>query len=944
MRLIHQFDRRVLGGLFVLAIGAGVPAAAAQDLSVDTLVTTGTLANGLRYYVRENGRPERRAELRLVVNAGSVLEDDDQLGLAHFAEHMAFNGTRRFPKQALIDYMERIGMRFGAHLNASTSFDETVYRLMVPTDSAEIVRTAFAILEDWAHQVTFDSVEIENERGVVLEEWRLGRGAQARMLDEQFPVLFQGSRYATRLPIGDPEILRSFEPEAVRRFYETWYRPDLMAVIAVGDFDRDTVIELIRRHFGGIRAPAGARPRPLYDVPGNIEPLVSVATDPEETGTSVSVYYKHAPSPRGTVDAYRQSIVERLYTNMLNARLFERAEQPDAPFLFANSFKGRFVRSLDTYVLGAGVAEGRVIEGLTALLTEAARVERHGFTESEFERQKARVLRNMEQTYAERQKTNSSRYAIQYTLHYLEDWPIPGIEREYELYQRLLPGISLEEVTGLARRYLTEQNRVVLVNAPEQDPPVAPDRVMLLDAFDDVDERDIVAYEDNVAGETLVTDPPEPGSIVSEAVLANLQVTEWRLANGVRVLLKETDFQDDEVVFRAWSPGGTSLAPDARFESAASAATLVAASGIGDFSRVDLQKVLAGKAASVFPEINDVSEGIRGWASPKDLETMFQLIFLYFTSPRADSSAFETYRQRMTEFLRNRDADPMVAFYDTLTVVLTQGHRRARPFTMDRLDEIDLGEALEFYEDRFADAGDFTFAFVGSFTVEEMRPLVARYLGNLPAAGRQETWRDVGYDYPPGIVKRTVRKGVEPKAETRIVFTGTLDYARQNRYALSSMRNVLEIWLRESLRERLGGTYGVTLAVTTARYPSPRYQVTVHFGSAPERVEELVAAVFDQVDSLKTFGPSADDVAKVRETQRRARETALRQNGFWAAQLIDRVQFELPLDDILNYDELVDGLTAESIRDAARAHLREDRYVQITLYPAEWPESSPARP
>jgi zinc protease len=930
-------------GLITCAAAGVGSQAAAQDLEVDPRVTIGTLDNGVRYYVRENARPEHRAELRLVVNAGSVLEDADQLGLAHFAEHMAFNGTRRFPKQALIEYMERIGMRFGAHLNASTSFDETVYRLTVPTDSAEIVRTAFAILEDWAHEVSFDSVEIENERGVVLEEWRLGRGAQARMLDEQFPVLFHGSRYATRLPIGDPDVLRTFDHGALTRFYETWYRPDLMAVVAVGDFDRDTIVELIRNHFSGIPARPEAPPRPTYDVPGNVEPLVSVATDPEETGTSISVFYKHAPSGSGTTAAYRQSMVERLYTNMLNARLFEISERPDAPFLFANSFKGRFVRSVDAYVLGAGVAEGDMLDGLGALLTEAGRVERHGFTESEFGRQKTRVLRNMEQAYAERDKTNSSRYATQYTLNFLEAYPIPGIAREYALYQQFLPDITLAEVDSLAHRYLTEQNRVVLGNAPERDPPVVPGEQALLAIFADVERRAIAPYEDNVAGAVLLADLPQPGTVASQRHLPDIDVTEWRLGNGMRVLLKPTDFQDDEVVFRAWSPGGTSLVTDRRYESAATAATLISASGVGEFTRVDLQKVLAGKAASVFPEVNDVAEGMRGWASPQDLETMFQLIYLYFTEPRADSSAFETYRQRMIEFLRNRDADPMVAFYDTLTVVLTQGHRRARPFTIDRLEEIDLTDALAFYEDRFADASDFTFAFVGSFNLEDIRPLVTQYLGSLPSLEREETWRDVGLDYASGVVKRTVRKGLEPKAETRIVFTGELDYGRQNRYALSSMRDVLEVWLRESLRERLGGTYGVTLAVTTERYPSPRYQVTVHFASAPDRVEELLGAVFHQIDSLQTVGPSGNDVAKVKETQRRGRETALRQNGFWAAQLIDRVQFGLPLEDILTFDNLVQGLTADAIRDAARRHLRDERYVQVTLYPEGWPDASPSR-
>ena len=904
-----------------------------DTLPVDPHVTVGRLENGLRYFIRVNRRPAQRAELRLIVNAGSVLEDDDQLGLAHFVEHMAFNGTEHFPKQELVDYLERIGMQFGPDVNAYTSFDETVYMLTVPTDSAAILQQAFQVLEDWAQLQTFDSTEIELERGVVLEEWRLGRGAAARMWDEQFPVLFQGSRYAERLPIGTPEILETFEHDALERFYRDWYRPDLMAVVAVGDFDSDVVESLIRQHFSGLRSPAAVRPRRLAEVPDHDEPLFSIATDGEATRTQVTLYFKQPVRPQETVGDYRRGFVEGLYSGMLNRRLFELSQQPDAPYLGAGSGQGRFVRSKEVYIMGAAVREDGVTGGLEALLTEAERVAQHGFTASELARAKTELLRWMEQAYAERDKTESSRYAAEYGRAFLEDEPFPGIAVEYELAQQLVPTVELHEVHRLAREWITHHNRVVLVNGPEKEGLVLPGEAELQAVFATVAAEELTPYVDDVAEAPLLADSPEPGPVVHEGAVEELDVTVWELANGVRVILKPTDFKDDQILFESWSPGGTSLAPDVDHVAARTARNVVVRGGVGQFGLVDLDKVLAGKAVSVSPYISSLYEGLSGSASPRDIETLFQLVYLYFTAPRKDPDAYVALRQQITASVENRAADPMVAFYDTLRVTLAQHHLRRRPATVALYDEMDLDKSFAIYRDRFADASDFTFVFVGNFDADSIRPLVETYLGGLPSIGRIESWRDVGIRPPSGVIRRTVHRGVEPRSQTVLAFAGAWEYSRRDQYVLRALGGVLEIRLRERLREALGGTYRVGVSSMGQRRPNEEFSVRISFGSDPERVEELVGVVFQQIDSLKALGPTEAEIEKVQEMHRRARETELRENGFWSLMLLDHDRFGSDAREILAYEDLVAALSADMVRQAARRYLRTDNHVLVTLYP-----------
>ena len=846
---------------------------------------------------------------------------------------MAFNGTKRFPKNQLVSYLESVGMRFGPDINAYTSFDETVYMLQVPTDSATVEAKAFEILEDWAHALTLDPAEIEKERGVVVEEWRLGRGADARMADKQLPILLKGSRYAERLPIGDRTTLETFKPEVVTRFYNDWYRPDLIAVVAVGDFDPQKIEGLIRTHFADIPAKPNARPRAKYGVPDQDSTLVAIATDKEAEYTTATVYFKHPRRQSTTVGGYRTDLTESLFSQMLNDRLDEIRQQPNAPFIGAGAGNSTFIGDRDAFTLTAVVPDGGVLRGLDAVLAEALRVQRHGFTTTELDRAKQNLLRFYERAHAEREKRQSSGLADEYVRNYLINESIPGIEYEYALAQRLVPGITLAAVNRLAGEWMTERNRVIAVNAPEKEGVAVPTPAQLLAVFDSVSRRDLAAYEDADASRPLVEKAPRPGTVVSTSTIPDVGVTGWTLSNGVRVLLKPTDFKDDEVLILGTSPGGGSLLSDAEFPRAREATLLVTEGGVGSFNQIELQKVLAGKAVSVSPGIGSLSEQVYGRGSPKDLETVFQLMHLYFTAPRADSTAVVALKQRLRAALANRGASPEQAFSDTLSVTLTNHHPRTRPVSVATVDSLDLAASLRFYRDRFADASDFTFVIVGNFTLDSIRPLVTTWLGGLPSSGRKETWRDVGIDSPDGVVTRDVRRGTEPKARTVIAFHGPFEWNRENRYALSSLAEVLRMRFRDVLREELGATYDVSVSQSTERDPRPEYEFFIDFGSAPERADSLRATVFREIERLKSEGATADEIEKVREIQRRTEETELRQNGFWLNALAFAAQYGQDPRTIPQRAQLRATLDPALIRDTARKYLDETRYVQVRLLP-----------
>jgi zinc protease len=904
-------------------------------LPVDPKVKIGTLPNGIHYYIRQNPKPEKRAELRLVVNAGSILENPNQLGQAHIVEHTAFNGTTHFAKNDLIKYLESIGVRFGADLNAYTGFDETVYILPIPTDTARIVEQAFTILEDWAHGQTFDSTEVMSERDVVREEWRGGRGAGERMLQQWLPVAFKGSRYAERLPIGTEPSIMAARPSTLREFYRTWYRPDLMAVIAVGDFDPAVIEAEIKKHFSGIPASKNPPKRTLFDVPGNKAPLIAIASDKEATSSSVDLIFKKAAVTLKTVGDYRQELEKRLYLQMLNSRFSEIVQKPDAPFLAAGASEGSFfARTTEAFTLAANVKDGGIERGLEALLTEAKRVDQFGFLQSELDRARQDLLRSYERAYAEREKTPSSSFVEEYIGNYLEAEAIPGIDYEYKLAQQLLPTITLQDINKLASSWITDENRVIIAQVPVKQGVAIPTQQQLLSVFDRAAKTPVVAWTENLSSQALLDKPPAPGKIVSSLPLTNIGAVEWKLSNGARVIAKPTDFKDDEVLFGAYSRGGTSLVPDKDIMSAVLATQIVSVSGIGSFNRIDLQKKLSGKAVSVQPQISDTQEGFRGQSSPKDLETLFQLIYLDFTGPRLDTTAVNAFKAQVAPFLANRGASPEAVFQDTVQVTMTQHNFRDRPLTPATFAEMDPAKALAIYKDRFADASDFTFVFVGNIDTTALKPFVERYLASLPSTSRRETWRDPGDAPPKGVVERTVRKGTEPKAMTIISFTGPCVYKPENRFALRALNTLVQMRLNETLREKLGGTYSPGVGGGCDNEPRQEYSIQVEFGSSPENVEPLTKATFALIDSLKSTPPPQSDVDKVKEQILRSREVEIRQNSYWLNNIIARDNAGEDLGGLTSkYDEMVKGLTAQMLQDAAKQYFNEKNYARFVLLP-----------
>lgn len=928
---LFSLGRGLAAGLLMTAVA--LPAADNDLLPVDPQVRVGRLDNGLTYYVRENAKPANRAALRLVVNAGSVLEAEDQRGLAHFLEHLAFNGTEHFAKHELVDFLEGIGMRFGPELNAFTSFDETVYLLEIPLDQPEIIEQAFVILSDWASAITLDPEEIEKERGVVIEEWRLGRGAQQRILDQQIPVLLHDSRYAARLPIGDTNIIATAQRPAFARFYHDWYRPDLMAVIVVGDFQAEDMEARIRQHFAALTNPAGAPPRPTIEVPDHPETLFSIATDPEMPYTSIQIAYKHAPTEERTRGDYRRSLVEALYTGMVNERLEERTREANPPYLYAGMGKASLVRTKEVFIQTAAVKEGAFAEGLEAILLEARRVRRDGFTAGELDRAKANLLRSYEQAYAERDKLESGNFAAEYMRNFLEQEPIPGIAAELELVREYLPGIRLEEVNLAARNWITETNRVVLYSAPEKPGLAVPTQQAIMGIVEAAAQAPVEAYADEAADAPLLSPLPEPGRVIATNRFAAIDVTEWVLSNGARVWIKPTDFKNDQVLFTAFSPGGLSLVSNADYIPASTAVALIGQSGVGAFDETALRKKLAGKIAAVQPSLGEISEGLSGSASPQDLETLFQLIHLTFTAPRADGAVFSALQTRMREALQNRRNDPDAVFADELTRAFYGDHPRHQPPSLATIEAMDREASLRIYRERFANAGDFTFVWVGNVEAATLQPLVEQYLASLPGNERREVPRFQN-DLPArGQLEVTVRKGVEERSTVEMIFTGLAPWSYEEMQRLRAAVEVLRIRLRETLREEQGGTYGVSVSGGIERWPVEQFTSSISFGCAPDRVESLIELAMAEVHRLQEEGPSAEDLAKVKETQLRAFERGIKENPFWLGNLAFRAQYGLDPEAVLGFPERVKALTGEAVREAAQRYFATDNWLVAELYP-----------
>jgi zinc protease len=926
-----------MSAAYLLLLVLFTAAASAQDLSaplpLDSTVRTGTLSNGLTFFIRRNAQPENRVLLRLAVKAGSIDEADDQRGLAHLLEHMAFNGSTHFKSGELVKYLESIGSRFGADVNAYTSFDETVYMLEVPTDRDGLLTRGFEALSDFAGGASLDDSEIDRERGVVIEEWRGRQGAGTRMQGAQMEGLFGESRYADRLPIGLPELLKSVPAQRVRDFYRDFYRADRMAVIVVGDIDPADIEALIRTHF----APLPSRPpaaRPVYPVPAHEETRYVVVSDPEAQGSSVSIVHKRPLEALRTVGDYRRSMMLGLVHDMVGSRFAEIARRPGAPFLRASTGAEKLGRDVESFTVSARVNDGAIETGATALSEEIARVRQFGFGEAELDRAKRDTVATYERAYNERDKAQSGGHASELLRHFLNGEAVPGIDAELQLLRRLLPTITLGEVGAIAREFLGETNRVILASSPEKAGLTAVTEAGLAEALLAGSAATLTAWKDETAGRELMAKAPAAGSVRARREIPELGATVLTLSNGVEVWLKPTDFRNDQVQFLGYARGGASLASPAEFLNASLSTALVGVAGVGGFTPIDLGKVLAGRIAGASPFMANYTHGISGGSTPRDLEVALQLVYLYFTAPNRDAQAFDLMKTRMAANLANQAQNPGSVFGERIRSVATMDHYSVRPMHTADLERINPERMHAFYADRFRNAADFTFFFVGAFDVDQVTPLLTTYLASLPSTGKSESkGRDMDLHFPAMVLQETVRKGQEPRSLTAIMFFSDTGLDELDTHRLRAGASILQLRLRDVLREELGGTYSVGVVYSDTS-PQPGYgTTTVQFGSAPENAERLTSVVMAEVEKLRRDGPTEREVQVVKETEKRELETSIRQNGYWLNSLQAMHLLERDPKRILTRIERAESLTADNVHSVVRKYFPQDRYAVVTLMP-----------
>jgi zinc protease len=912
----------------------------AQNLKIpipnNPAVKTGTLKNGIRYYILKNAEPKNRMELRLVVNAGSILETDQQQGLAHFMEHMNFNGTKEFPKNQLVDFLQKSGMKFGADLNASTGFDETIYQLQVPTDSAKLFERSFQILADWSHYATLDTTEINNERGIVLEEERARlKNAQGRIQQKLIPLLLNNSRYAERIPIGKVDVLNTFKPEQIIKFYKDWYRPDLMAVIAVGDFDPAQVENLIKEKFNNIPENKNGPKRVKYEVPIAKGTQTSLIVDKEMPQSSFQLITRFPKEKTKTQADYRTDIAENLFNQMISNRLQDITKKPNPPFVFAIMGYSSFLANLDAFqvVVIPKNAEG-LETAIKAVMDEQERLKRFGFTKGELERTKKDYMAGSEKSYKEKDKTKSAVFASSLVQNYLNGNAYTNADFRYEFVKKYLDGITLAEVNAIAGKVIKDDNRIGLVIGSEKDKDKLPSEAKILELIN-AKNPDLKPLEDETVASSILDQIPTGTKVISEKKIDEVGVTELTFANGIKAALKPTSFKNDQILFSGVSKGGTSLYSDADYYSAELAATAVSQGGVGKLSDTQLDKFLAGKVVNVYTYIDELNEGVAGNTTPNDLETALQLMYAYLVQPRRDDEVVKSFLKNQKELIANslKTPTPEKVFGDTITNVLYQKNFRRSSIKPEDIDRVNLDRAFEIYKDRFGDLSDFTFVFVGNFEVEKIKPLLEKYIGGLPSTKREESYKDLHIEKVKGKVEKTVYKGLEDKASVNLQFNGTFNYTEEERVNLDALSEVLDIKLTEKLREEAAGVYSPSISASYDKLPAPRYNLTISFGCSPANAEKLVKIALDEIEKIKANGPETVDVEKVKAEEKRSVELQVKENGFWNSYLADQYFDGEDLNFINRYSkELIDQISVASVKKAANQFLG-DNFAKFVLLP-----------
>jgi len=930
----------LLAGL-MLGLCSNFATLAQEDLSkmslpMDARVKTGVLPNGLKYYLMKNAEPKNRAQLRLIVKAGSVLENDEQQGLAHFMEHMNFNGTKNFPKNELVNFLQKSGVRFGADLNAYTSFDETVYMLPVPTDSIEVFKKGMQILEDWAHNATLDPSEIDKERGVVLEESRTGKGANARMRDKYFPVILNNSQYAKRLPIGKDDVLKNFKYDVLNQFHQDFYRPDLEGVAVVGDIDVDMVEKMIIEKFGSIQNPVNEKERTKFTIPLSGGTDVAIVTDPEQPYTIIQVMCKQPKRKDVTYQDRRDGMVRSLFNQMLSARIQELTQKAEPPFLFGNASYGGFlggVGNLDAFTSVAVAKSGNVEKALVAVLEETEKAKKFGFTASELGRAKTDYMVSQEKSYKEKDKTPSEQIVGGLVGAFIEDENLTSPDFSFDFTKKYLEGIKLAEVNALSNTLITTENRAVILLAPEKDKATLPTETQLREWLNSAG-KNVTAYVDNTINKPLIAKLPMGSKVILTKKIPEIGVTELTFANGVRAILKPTDFKNDEILIGAYSNGGTNLYSDKEADNASLSSTITSMGGLGEFSAVNLQKMMSGKVAQISPYVTETSENINGSTNPKDLELALQLIYSDFTQPRFDADVVKGFVANISNLLEGQEKTltPEKVYNDTLSMILSNYAPRNFPMTAERFKKIDAKRAFEIYKERYADASDFTFLFVGNFKNEEIKPLLEKYLGGLPSIKRKETFKDLGIREPKGKIEKTLYKGTEAKSRVTMVWSGDYLATPDSEKQVEALSEVLEIKLIEKLREEESGVYGVGVSGSVSKIPAKRYSFRIAFQCAPENVEKLVNRTMAEIKKVKESGAELTDIDKFKAETKRQTETQLRENGFWLGYLQGQYQDNEDVKEVLKVNEMLKKVTVESTKISAKKYFAENM-IKVILLP-----------
>ena len=905
------------------------------EVPLDEKIKHGTLANGMKYYIRANKLPEQRAEFYIVHNVGAILENDDQNGLAHFTEHMAFNGTQNFPKKGLLNYLETIGCKFGQNVNAFTAMDVTSYNISsVPVTREGIIDSALLILHDWSNYISFDADEIESERGVIREEWRTRGGAQARLSDKLRPIMYKGSKYGERNVIGDTAVINNFKHETIKAFYHQWYRPDLQAVIIVGDINVDEMEAKVKKVFGDIPAVNNPTPKPTYELPDNNDPLIAVATDKEATNSVVRLLFKHNTIEKAekNQEYLRLSIARGLINSMMNERIGELLQKENSPCTQAYTGYNEFTETKDAFSAAALAKKDMTIPALELIYTESRRMQLHGFKQTELDRAKANLLRSIQSQYLDREKQKHQSYVWEIFEKFTSNEPACSIEYYQQFAQEVTGGIVLDEINTIAREYITDKNVIITLTAPEKEEIVVPDSTALLAAFNKVKNANIAPYEEKTIASSLMNEMPTPGKIIKEKKNKELDATEWTLSNGINVVLKTTKHKEDQVMLKGVSTGGRSQVGENDYLTSRLMNDIVSEMGLGEFSKTDLQKIMSGKRASTRMGLYDEQEMISGNASPADIEMMLQQINLRFTHPRFDEEAFNALMEKVKTMYENKALNPSSAFYDTINVTLANNHIRQQPITAEKLSEVTFEQVKKIYSERFADPASFTFIFVGNIEAEQLKPLIAIYLGSLPSTNNKEKYIDRGQRTPKGTVKKQFDKPMETaKTSVFACYPGTINYRPSDFVMLSAIKNILDIRYVESIREKEGGSYGVRVNVNNQKNPVKEAYIMLSFDTDPQKASKMVEILHSEIKSLKENGPLEQDVQKTKEFFIKSFADQQKENGYWMGVLNDH--YVEKMDNASKYIEMVNKLDSKSIQDFANKTFKTENMIEVMMMP-----------